>query len=373
MKIQDINSIIPEIFAGYIGQQKAKEIFARAVQLYRAGVSMPFPKVLLTGAAGAGKSLLAKTIAAALGNPHSENPADRFGFVEFPSSVTLPTFLQTWANLIEGKPCVIFIDEAHDLRNAKVVNLIKRLTETDGSVQSVSMGETSLTSNPFQHFWLMASNEDVSESALFGPTGRFTTIHLQPLEVREQAQALAKFSAAYGVSVEKDAAKLLLRHCDPSPRSIRIFCERAAAETLGNGGNVVTVDHVSAIIEREGRNLLGLSAMDVRTLRFMASQDVRGVGVQVNAIAAHCFGEAKKVTSARLMALGGLGFVSTPANGRKAITAQGRGYLVALDESKAKKDVAKGEAKETAKPTTAKGKPGKGKGKGETAKDSAKG
>lgn len=362
VKLQDINSLIPEIFSGYIGQQQAKEIFARAIQLYRAGVSMPFPKTLLTGAAGAGKSLLAKTIAAALGNPHSENPADRFGFVEFPSSVTLPTFLQTWANLIEGKPCVIFIDEAHDLRNPKVVNLIKRLTETDGGVQGVSMGETSLTSNPFQHLWIMASNEDVSESALFGPTGRFTTVHLQPLEVREQSQALAKFSAAYGVSVEKDAAKLLLRHCDPSPRSIRIFCERAAAETLGNGGSVVTTDHVSAIIEREGRNLLGLSAMDVRTLRFMASQDVRGV--QVNAIAAHCFGEAKKVTSARLMALGGLGFVSTPANGRKAITSQGRGYLVALDESKAKKD----SAKETAKPVTA-----KGKGKGETAKDSAKG
>jgi Holliday junction resolvasome RuvABC ATP-dependent DNA helicase subunit len=357
-KAHPLDKSVEKYFPRYIGQTDITRHLAAIIDAVLAGRPIPFPPQFFGGMAGSGKTELGMSIAKALA-------VQGFSFVEIPNSVTLPQFLQMWGDCVEGKQVVLFIDEAHNFANKKVMDLVKRLTETGGEIRAVRAGEAFITSNPFQHLWIAASNLDATDAALFGPTGRFKNWTLQPLSTAEIHKLAGQLADDMHVRLHKDAADYLLGTEDkagrvmPNGRSIRKLVSDCALYAVGG---TVNLELAKAIVRDTKRFPLGLEAQDVRVMNFVAP-DPRGK--QVGEIAAHCGGADAKVLAYAIRQLCGLGLMQTNTAGRKALSEAGVAYLEALAKAqaaakakKAAKVAGKGAAKADkpeAKPEAAKG------------------
>jgi Holliday junction resolvasome RuvABC ATP-dependent DNA helicase subunit len=337
----NILSVNPRIyFPRYVGQRELVNHLAVLIEAKKKSADVEIAPQFFGGLAGSGKTELATALASAL------KPLG-FEYVEIPNSITLPQFLQLWGDCIQGKMVVIFIDEAHNFKNKKVVDAVKRLTETGGEVREVRIGESFLEANPFTQIWICASNMDATDGALFGPTGRFHNWVLQPLTQEETLELMYQMAADKHVTIHKDAGELLASRTMPNPRSIRMLVKDLATYFPDKK---VNLEGAKALIQRTKRFPMGLQAQDVRVLLFVQN-DSRGR--QVGEIAAHCGGEDPKLMAGRVRELCGLGLMQTNTAGRKALSEKGVEYVQTLiklqKQAKARKD-AKGKEEKEEKP-----------------------
>jgi Holliday junction resolvasome RuvABC ATP-dependent DNA helicase subunit len=348
-----VTGSIAKYFPNYVGQMPLTSHLASMIEARKRNPNAKLRPQFFGGLAGSGKSELAKAIAKALA-------PEGFEFIELQNSITLPQLMQLWADCIQGKQCVIFVDEAHNISNKKVLDVMKRLTELGSEVcADVRCGDTFLQSDLRNHFWIAASNMDATDEALFGPTGRFQCWTLQPLSYKESEELLLLMAKAQSFQIHKPAIELLLSRTMPNGRSIR-----AVIDNIGTycPKGVVSLEHAKELVKQAQMFPLGLQSLDLKVLQFVEA-DIRGK--QIQEISAACGGEDRTKMAQRVNQLCGLGLMQTNTSGRKGLTEKGVEYLKNLRELQ---KVAKAKAKAKAeKEKGAKDAPAKlDGGKGET-------
>lgn len=305
-----------KFFKGYIGQEHVVSYCSRVCEAVAQGRRIPLQPLALLGHAGLGKNNLTYRLRDEL----TAASKKEFSYVEVSNSTSLPNFISIWANLIEGKKVLVFLDEAHNLKNKKVVDLIKRLLETEREVRTVRHEDNILTSNPFEQLFVFASNEEPNDSALFGPTSRTKSLKFIPFSDSEVV-AMMKLKASRWpkFKIDQDAIEYLKSRVLPNGRAISELIENECLLM----GNHVSLSMAKQLVKEYGRFPNGLRREDIKTLLFLG-KDTKGR--QVNEVGAACDGEDSKTTSYRLQWLAGLGYIFTHS-GKKFLTAQGEQYL----------------------------------------------
>lgn len=308
-----------KFFENYIGQLRVIDQLTEVCNAVAECRNIPLQPLNFTGHAGLGKTYLAELLAREMGRASK----GEVQYLEINSATSLPVFLTRWIDHIEGRKCVIFIDEAHAL-SKKMGNFLKPILETNRSVKQIRYGDFVLTSNPYDHLWIAASNEEPKDSALFGGTGRFETLPFVPYS-EEQVKAIIKQKADKWkgkMKIDSDAINYLVGRVLPNARAISQLVE---SDCLLHGGTI-SLAVAKEMCVRKGRFPMGLRSEDIKTLTFVGKDEK---GRQVNEIAAACGGEDAKTTSYRLQWLAGYGFILTNA-GKKYLTLQGKEYLAKL-------------------------------------------
>lgn len=312
-------------FEKYVGQKEAITELTEVCNVVAEGRNIPHQPLNFAGHAGQGKTYLAELFA----NELARASNGEYKFVALNAAIPLPDFIAKWVDHIEGRKCVIWIDEVHTM-SKKMANFIKPIIETNRGVKSVRYMDYVLTSNPYEQFWLVASNEEPKDTALYGPTGRFKTIMFHPYTAAEVKAIMKQKTERWGgkVKIDDTAIDYLVTRCVPNARSISQLIE---GDCLRIGGHIKLAD-AKALCVRYGYFPMGLRRADIQTLTFVGKDDK---GRQVNEIAAACGGEDGRTTSYRLQWLAGYGFIVTQA-GKKLLTAQGKKYLTDLAEAQKK-------------------------------------
>lgn len=311
-------------FENYIGQVEARTDAQEVCDALVEGRRIPLKPRCFTGPAGLGKTKFAKFFSHEL----TRVTAKDWTFVEINSATTLPDFIGIWANHIEGKKAVIFLDEAHAL-SKKVANFLKPILETQGNVEVVSYGDHRLTSNPYEHLWLAATNCDGGDEALFGATGRFRKVPFVKYTHEEVKGIMRQWADKWAkqFKVHNDAIEYLATRCLPNGRAIDDIMNIC----LQHGG-LIDIKVAKSVCVHKGFYPMGLRQADIDTLVYLGKDSN---GRQVNEIAAASGESDSKMTGYRLQWLAGYGFIFTH-NGKKKLTAQGLDYLVKLREAQRK-------------------------------------
>lgn len=321
-------------FSNYIGQQEAIAYLNRVIDAVAQGEKskpLPLQPMAFLGNAGLGKTHLAKLVSDTL---HKLD--ESWGYVELPSNITLPSFIEVWSDKIEGRKNVIFIDEADtkSLKNRGFLNTLKRLTETSKMLATVKVdvGNTSfnLTANPFEQLWIVATNEETADTALFGATGRFKTINLYLYNDEETKELIKSFARKAGIHLSSDSVvEYLASRVVPNARAISELIENECRLF----GTSINLDLAKKVVKETGRFPRGLRAIDLKTLQFLGSD---AKGKQIQEVAAH-IAENERLTRNRITTLAGMGFAKTHA-GKKLLTTDGVAYLKDIsDKQKAKR------------------------------------
>ncbi len=326
---------IKNFFGNFIGQSQVIGYLNRLL-LFKSNPkneATPIKPLALVGPAGLGKTLLANVIADVMRNLDAS-----WNLVEISSSVTKAQFLEIWTRLIEGKNVIIFIDEAgtNSMKRRDLINLIKRLTETQGQVKTVTDSargmEFTLTADLSKQFWLFCTNEEIADGALFGESGRFMTLNLSLYNLEERKELIKHFASMHKLAMTPAVIDYLADKVVGTGRAIN---ELVGNEVLlASQGHAVSLETAKKTVAEYGRFKGGLRSVDIKTLIFISKEEQ---GKQVQEISAHC-AENESLTSDRLRMLSGLGFVRTHA-GKKRLTEDGRKYIAEIAaEVKAKRE-----------------------------------
>ncbi len=317
---------IKNYFENYVGQSDVVRYCNLVLNALTQGRNIALQPLFFSGFAGLGKTKFANLLAYFLNLLFREKTGEAFHFVEISSSITVPEFLKIWMNEIEGKQVVIFIDECHGLKNLKLVNLLKRIMETERSIKTVRYNDFNLTANPFQQLFILASNDELMDSALCGPSSRTKTLQFQPYSPEEMKEIMRQKAAKQHIDVSEAAIEFFQTRARPNARCISELIENDCKLY----GDKITIETAKQIVKDSGRFIGGLRKVDIQTLMFIAL-DTKGK--QVQEIAAACSGEDKKTTSYRLQWLAGMNLIKTLGNGRKGLTPEGLEYLKNLHDS----------------------------------------
>lgn len=320
----------------YIGQSefcRTAENICNAVAEER---NIPLPCLGFTGYAGLGKTNAAENLAkwlkqASEGQTNALGERDEFAYVEINAATTLPNLINMLVE-IEHKRVLIFVDEAHAL-SKKVLNFLKPILEIGNAMtKEIRHGDFRFTVDRKRHLWIFASNENLLDSAIFGSTGRATSLQFVPYS-RAEVIALIKFKAAFWAKefkITPEAVEYLAERVLPNGRAI----DHLVKDECMYSGPTITVEKAKEMCKTYKRFPGGLCVNDIKTLKFLG---IEASGKQVNEISSHCGGEPSKETSYRLQWLAGLGYVDTKA-GKKRLTPSGAKYLADLEaKQKAKK------------------------------------
>ena len=346
---------LKNFFPNYIGQNAVIGELNEILTLESEGKPFPLKPLFFEGFAGLGKTTIAELIAKARAEIHG---ADH-NFVAVPSGTTRPQLVKMLSNFAAGKVATLFFDESHDL-DKRLRNMLKPILETGGECKDVRLTDECLfPANPFQHFYIFASNEECKDTALFGPTGRTKSLRFVAYSPADKAAIIRQKLSRNELTIAADALEYLEKRVWPNARAIGEMTDDIAkkAEFYSDNGKLSLAfakaycagefSHV-APDEREtvARFPRGLSYRDIKTLRYL-NGDVKGK--LVSDVAHHCDGETMKNASYRLQWLSSLQLTQTLANGRKALASGGAEYLKAYEEAKKRADGAKKGAETKAK------------------------
>lgn len=308
-------------FNHWIGQKAVTNYLDRVINAKAMNPNYPLQPLFFTGMAGQGKTMLMRLVAEAM--------ESELGYrnVVISAKCTRPELIQAWGELIQGKECVVRVDECSDVvRNKGVANLWKELLENEKGIKEVPVGNgLTLETNPFQQWPLFASNEEPKDAALFGPNSRTKQLMLQPYAKSEVIEMLEYMASKHNFKFkDNETLEFAAGRIIPNGRSISEFCENEIfTEAIISQDNVITLETMQRLVKESCRFPLGFRSIDIITLQALQARER---GLQVNEIAAACKGEPNATTQERLRQLAGVGFVITN-NGKKCITPEGCKYL----------------------------------------------
>lgn len=338
---------IKNFFASFIGQSAVIGYLNRLLhhKTLPGNESVFIKPLALVGPAGTGKTLLVSVIVDAFNSAVAAiKGTEMWQMVEVSSSITKAQFLDLWMNRIAGRKVIIFFDEGgtNSMRDRALVNLIKRLTETQGQVKEIRDSargvEYQLLADLSRQFWIIATNEEVTDSALFGESGRFMTLNLALYNDEEKRKLIAHFASLSKLKMSDTVIEYLAGRVVGTGRAISELVQNEVR--LSTDSNAVSLETAKTVVKEYGRYPMGLRAIDIKTLRYIGSDER---GKQVQEISAHC-AENQSLTTERIKMLAGLNFVRTHA-GKKLLTPEGREYYISVAEAQKKAKAAKAPAK----------------------------
>ncbi len=348
-------------FPGYIGQTAIIGELDESLTLEKRLWERPLPlrPFLFTGRAGLGKTELAEAFAKARGGIHGEQHI----LIRIPCGISRAGLIDLLAqHATPGRPVTFFVDECHALVPA-VRNLLKPVLETGGTIREVPLSDKFIfESNPFLHQWIFASNEDCAakDTALFGATGRCTSLHFDEYSIAEKIALFVLCFQQGNVVAHKDAltylesrvwnnARAIMREMGPEIRRKAILAggivDLPFAKAFCSGALHAGISEAKR--GEVARYNLGLRWIDIKTLLFLAGSER---GKLVGEVSQHCGAEPAKETSYRLQWLASLDLTATLSTGRKGLAMGGAEYLNKLQQAQL---AAKGgdKAKDKVKPT----------------------
>ena len=307
----------------------------------------PIQPLALTGYAGLGKTYVAGEIAKFLEKNTPENRVLKFIPVQ-PNC----TNAQLREHLIRnceppekgpGKCVVFFFDEAHNLPEG-TRNLLKTVTETSGKSKTFSLpaGQTNrdIVIDPTRHFFIIATNESLQDSALVGASGRFSDLQFLPYDREGIIGIMAAAISSYLVKDRIENVKIptgkafldfIIDNVRPFARSINEIVKKMRIFAL-QGNKLLSVADAKKFLQFARVFPQGYTQDHIDILIYIGRTPA---GRQVQEIAQSALhGADTNTAKGFLVELMQGRLIITLNNGRKGLTEEGRTYLKSLSSDK---------------------------------------
>ncbi len=281
---ETLNGIRPETLSEFVGQNHLKELI-RTTAAASHKRNAPFPHTLLTGAAGLGKTSLARLIAIEMGIGFVSTTAealDNSSDVKGLLSKLDDHGYDGKGNVVGAtKPTVLLVDEAHRLPRHSQELLYGAVEDRvlESIIRNPITGMMTPTREWVPCFTLvMASNRPGDLTTSLRDRLRLN-LRLEPYDQNDSAkiarQVLEKFSLKCG---NKQAA-LIASRGRGVPRKIVALCEQVRDISIGKNKTTVSTAICEAAFESLCIDPIGLARLDVEVLKLLSNNLGQPVGL----------------------------------------------------------------------------------------------
>jgi Holliday junction DNA helicase RuvB len=287
-----LNSTRPESIKEFIGQDHLKAMIRTAVGSSRHR-NAPLPHCLITGAAGLGKTSLARLLAIERGVSFVATTAEAFE-----DSTAVKGLLSKLDDKgYDGRgqpvgqinPSILFIDEAHRLPRQSQELLYSAIEDRvlDTRVRDPLSGLWKPCREWVPSFTLVcASNRPGDLTASFRDRLRLE-LRLEIYDEKDSVKIVRQAFAKMGLKCGPSSAALVAARGRGVPRKLVGICEQIRDQMVSNGKSSITASVCLSAFRTLGLDTLGLNRQDVDLLRHLALNAGQPLGVKSLAAMIH--------------------------------------------------------------------------------------
>ena len=283
---ESLNGIRPETIAEFVGQNHLKELIKTTVSASQKR-NAPFPHTLLTGAAGLGKTSLARLIAIEMGVSFVSTTAE-----SLESSSDVKGLLSKLDDKegYDGKgnvvgritPSVLLVDEAHRLPR-KSQELLYGAVE-DRVLESIIRNPITGLMTPTREWvpcftLIMASNRPSDLTTSLRDRLRLN-LRLEPYDLSDSAKIARQVLGKFGLKCAAKQGELIALRGRGVPRKIVGLCEQVRDIAIGKSKSTVSTAICESAFESLSLDALGLNRLDVEVLKHLSNHLGQPLGLK---------------------------------------------------------------------------------------------
>ncbi len=243
-------------FFGFVGQPTIVRRFRRWVSGALQTAAL-LPHSILIGRAGCGKTMLAKTIAKAMGT--------NIVIIHAHRRLKRSDILTAIRSLRHGD--ILFIDEAHALDQDALEGLYYAIDE--GLIPAAPSATSAATRDEsVARFTLILATTDPGKIAKPLRT-RLTEVFMDEYTQRNLREIARREAIKQGINISPQAARVLAVHSQGSPRQMRLWLENLRLTFPGVGQ--ITNAHVERFLRGEGIDAYSLRPQQRSYLRLLVA------------------------------------------------------------------------------------------------------
>jgi len=321
---ETLNGIRPDSLSEFVGQNHLKElIHTTAAASQKRGAA--FPHTLLTGAAGLGKTSLARLIAVEMAvsfiSTTAETLEDSSDVKGLLSKLNDENYDAKGNAIGPIKPSVLLVDEAHRLPRHSQELLYGAVEDRvlESIVRNSITGLMVPTREWVPAFTLvMASNRPGDLTTSLRDRLRLN-LRLEPYDQNDSAKIARQVFAKFGMKCGSKQAALIAERGRGVPRKIVALCEQIRDVAAGKGKATVSTAICESAFESLCIDPIGLARLDVEVLKLLSNNLGQPMGL--GTLASLCGEDTRAVEDTvepflmhrGLIAKTGRGRVLTPA------------------------------------------------------------
>lgn len=307
----EITNVGPHVIEHVIGQKRAVQQLRVALSAHfndrMSGTLKALPHVLLVGAAGCGKSLIAGIISQELGVAELHE--------ELAQNIKSPGHMHGFLMMIEPFGCA-FLDEIHETPPVAMTTLYRALEERrlflGGDRKSVTLPEFTMLAATTDEWALSRSLRD-----------RFRIVlKLTHYSSEELSQIVAQRAKQLGWPISNEAVREIALRGRNTPRLAIRLLEASRRTTRAVDARTITEGLVHNMCEVEGIDVLGLDSVERNYLNIL--REAQGA-VRLNMISAR-LGHPRKTVEMLERDLIRMNLITKNEAGRM-LTAEGAAHL----------------------------------------------
>ncbi len=311
-QVTDINDVAPSALSHLIGQKSVVEQVRVALDAAHQD-GKKFDHALLVGPSGVGKTQTAKVIAAEMATELHEMLGQ---------SITCPADFNSVLLAAKDRD-ILFVDECHELPKEFQTALYLALDQRKLVLAGGRSGR-GVQSIPVRDFTLLLATTD--EFGVLAPLAQRVRLVLRFdfYSVEELTTVLLQRGRALGWSVHEELLPLIAQRSRGTPRlALRLLssCRRVCRS---EGENTITGEHLHRACDLEQIDELGLGPTEQQYLGLLAEGTSR-----LNVIASLLGLPSRTVSHVTESFLLRAGLIIKDDQGRRQLTAKGRGHLAA--------------------------------------------
>src|SRR5208283_2644950 len=280
-----LNNIRPQSISEFVGQDHLKSLITGSVTASKKR-NAPFPHSLVTGAAGLGKTSLARLIAAAMEVVFVVVTAE--ALEDFDAVKGLLSQLDDTGYDSHGqptgtiKPSLILLDEAHRLSRASQELLYACLEDRviESKVKNPLTGLTQSVREWVPHFTLIAASNRPGDLTTALRDRLRLHLRIEPYSETDSAKIAKQALGKMELKCSKKCAELIAARGRGVPRKIISICEMVRDMAFSKGTGSVSPALCAAAFEAMCLDPIGLTRLDIELLRFLARQPAQPMGLR---------------------------------------------------------------------------------------------
>jgi Holliday junction DNA helicase RuvB len=310
MERHEINEVAPTSLRHLIGQRSVVDQVKVALDASQMD-GQSFPSTLCVGAAGCGKTQVAKVIAAEMGSDFHE---------VLGQAIASPADFN--ALLLGAKDRdVCLIDEAHELEKEFQTALFMAIDQKRVFLQGGTIGRIP-QSIPLADFTLLLATTDEYRLLLPLRDRMKLTLRFEFYQADDLVELLRQRSRALGWLVDDKVYFPIAERSRGTPRLALRLLQSCRRVCRSEGKNGITLDHLERACSLEQLDFLGLGPTEQQYLRVLAEGASR-----LNVIGSRLGMPSRTVAEVTEPFLIRTGLVIKDDQGRRQLTAKGREHL----------------------------------------------